>query len=167
MTELHWQICRLPCCVTYDEHYAGSPNAGSSLLFMDGRSNKATLKDVPASKPLGSSLYRIDCDDTGKVISNPSTTMQAVRNIVSEKGLKPTWLDREKQYYVEYANGENTSKIWIEDSRSISNRLNLISKYNLAGSACWQLSQAEDSIWEVFDGMLKKNKPMSNYNNSY
>ncbi|MGI6748418.1 MAG: glycosyl hydrolase family 18 protein [Anaerovoracaceae bacterium] len=157
--------------MTYDEHYAGSPNAGSiSSLPWTEEAIKATLKDVPASKLLiGVPLYtRIwTVDDTGKVISNPSATMQAVRNIVSEKGLKPTWLDREKQYYVEYANGENTSKIWIEDSRSISNRLNLISKYNLAGSACWQLSQAEDSIWEVFDGMLKKNKPMSNYNNSY
>ena len=26
-----------------------------------------------------------------------------------------------------------------------------------AGSACWQLSQGEDQIWDVFYGMLKKN----------
>lgn len=157
--------------MTYDEHYSGSPDAGSiaSLPWVE-EAIEATLKEVPPSKLLiGIPLYtRIwTVDDTGKIISNPSAKMPDVRNIVETNGLGPVWLDKGKQYYVEYANGVNTNKIWIEDSRSISNRLNLISKYNLAGSACWQLGQAEEDIWEVFDGMLKKGKPMSNYQNPY
>ncbi|MDD4564281.1 MAG: glycosyl hydrolase family 18 protein [Eubacteriales bacterium] len=157
--------------MTYDEHYAGSPDAGSvSSLPWTEEAIKTTLEDVPASKLLiGVPLYtRIwTVDDTGKVISNPSANMQTVRSTVAKKGLTPTWLDKGKQYYVEYANGENTSKIWIEDSRSISNRLNLISNYNLAGSACWQYGQAEESIWEVFGEMLKKGKSVKAYQNPY
>lgn len=157
--------------MTYDEHYAGSPAAGSvaSLPWVED-AVKATLKDVPASKLLlGIPLYtRIwTVDSTGKIISNPSAKMPAVRSTIEAKNLKPAWLDKEKQYYVEYANGENTSKIWIEDSRSIANRLNLVSKYNLAGAACWQISQGEDRIWDVFDGMLKKNMKLSNYEKPY
>ncbi len=157
--------------MTYDEHYSGSPDAGSiaSLPWVE-EAIEATLKEVPPSKLLiGIPLYtRIwTVDGTGKIISNPSAKMPAVRNIVETNGLKPVWLDKDKQYYAEYANGVNTNKIWIEDSRSISNRLNLISKYNLAGAACWQLGQAEEDIWEVFDGMLKKGKPMSNYQDPY
>ena len=102
---------------------------------------KATLEDVPASKLLlGIPLYtRIwTVDSTGKIISNPSAKMPTVRTAVGSSGLTPVWLDKDKQYYVEYPSGANTTKIWIEDSRSIANRLNLVSKYKLAGSACWQ-----------------------------
>jgi spore germination protein YaaH len=106
-------------------------------------------------------------DSTGKIITNPSAKMPAVRNTIESMGLKPVWRDKEKQYYVEYASGSNTSRIWIEDSRSIAHRLNLVSKYNLAGSACWQISQGEDRIWNVFDGMLKKNMKLSNYEKPY
>lgn len=157
--------------MTYDEHYAGSPAAGSiaSLPWAE-EALKATLKEVPASKLLlGVPLYtRVwTVDSTGKIISNPSAKMPDVRTTVESNSLTPVWLDKEKQYYVEYANGANTSKIWIEDSRSIANKLNLVSKYNLAGSACWQISQGEDKIWDVFYGMLKKNQPLSSYEKSY
>ncbi len=157
--------------MTYDEHYAGSPAAGSIASMpwaLDAL--EATLKEVPASKLLlGIPLYtRIwTVDSTGKIITNPSAKMPTVRSTIESKNLTPVWLDKEKQYYVEYANGSNTSKIWIEDSRSIANRLDLVSQYNLAGSACWQLSQGEDQIWDVFYGMLKKNESMSNYKNPY
>jgi spore germination protein YaaH len=157
--------------MTYDEHYAGSPIAGStaSLPWVKD-ALETTLKDVPASKlllgiPLYTRIWTID--GNGKIISNPSAKMPTVRSTVESNGLKPQWRDKEKQYYVEYPNGSNTSKIWIEDSRSIANRLELVKQYNLAGSACWQLSQGEDKIWDVFYGMLKKNKPPSNYESPY
>lgn len=157
--------------MTYDEHYSGSPAAGSiaSLPWVED-AVEATLEDVPASKLLlGVPLYtRIwTVDSTGKIISNPSAKMPAVRSTVESNNLTPVWLSKEKQYYVEYANGSNTSKVWIEDSRSIANRLDLVRKHNLAGAACWQLSQGEDSIWHVFYGMLKRNKALSNYENPY
>lgn len=157
--------------MTYDEHYAGSPAAGSvaSLPWVED-ALKTTLKDVPASKLLlGIPLYtRIwTVDGAGRIISNPSAKMPTVRTTVESNQLTPIWLNEEKQYYVEYPSGTNTSRIWIEDSRSVANRLNLVSKYNLAGSACWQLRQGEDQIWDVFYGMLKKNKPMSSYENPY
>jgi len=157
--------------MTYDEHYAGSPAAGSiSSMPWALDALKATLKEVPASKlllgiPLYTRIWTID--STGKIIANPSAKMPTVRSTIESKSLTPVWLDKEKQYYVEYANGANTSKIWIEDSRSIANRLDLVSQYNLAGSACWQLSQGEDKIWDVFHDMLKKNKSKSNYENPY
>jgi spore germination protein YaaH len=157
--------------MTYDEHYAGSPAAGStaSLPWVEDALEQ-TLEDVPASKLLlGIPLYtRIwTVDGTGKIVSNPSAKMPSVRSTVESQNLTPEWRDKEKQYYVEYPNGANTSKIWIEDSRSIANRLELVREHNLAGSACWQLSQGEDRIWDVFYGMLKKNKPLSNYENPY
>lgn len=159
------------CVMTYDEHYSSSPVAGSvaSLPWVEA-AIKDTLKEVPASKLLlGVPLYTRTwtVDTTGKVISNPSAKMPNVRSTLAEKKITPSWLEREKQYYAEYASGVNTSKIWIEDSRSIANRLDLVSKYHLAGAASWQLSQGEDQIWEVFHGMLKQKKDMSQYQLPY
>ncbi|MDF3001434.1 MAG: glycoside hydrolase [Bacillota bacterium] len=157
--------------MTYDEHYSGSKVAGSvaSLPWVE-EAVQSTLKDVPASKLLlGIPLYtRIwTVDSAGKVITNPAAKMPAIRSLIEEKALTPTWLDTEKQYYIEYPEDSHLTKIWIEDSRSISYRLNLITKYDLAGAACWQLRQGEETIWEVFEGMLKENQAMSFYQQPY
>ncbi|HWQ78328.1 MAG TPA: glycosyl hydrolase family 18 protein [Anaerovoracaceae bacterium] len=157
--------------MTYDEHYSSSPAAGSvaSLPWVED-AVKDLLKDVSASKVLlGIPLYtRIwTMDSSGKIVSNPAVKMPDVRSTLESMNLSPVWLDKEKQYYAEYQNGYDTSKIWIEDSRSIASRLNLVTKYKLAGAACWQLNQGEDRIWDVFDGMLKKNKSLKNYESPY
>lgn len=157
--------------MTYDEHYAGSPAPGSiaSLPWVES-ALKETLKDVPASKlimgvPLYTRIWTVD--SSGKIVSNPSAKMSSVRNTIQSKNLTPTWLEKESQYYVEYPNGSNTSKIWVEDSRSIASKLDLVSQYHLAGAASWQISQGEDSIWDVYYGMLKKNKSSSEYQQPY
>lgn len=157
--------------MTYDEHYGGSPTAGSisSLPWVE-EAVQATLQEVPPSKLLlGIPLYtRIwTVDSKGKVLSNPSAKMPAVRETIASANTTPVWLEEEKQYYIEYPNETNVNKVWIEDSRSVANRLNLINKYDLAGAACWQLSQGEDEIWEVFQGMLKNQQSLSNYEKPY
>lgn len=157
--------------MTYDEHYSGSKVAGSvaSLPWVE-EAVQTTLMEVPASKlllgiPLYTRIWTVDSE--GKVITNPAAKMPAIRSLMEEKKLTPTWRDTEKQYYIEYPEDPYHTKIWIEDSRSISNRLNLISKYDLAGAACWQLRQGEESIWEVFEGMLKENQALSFYQQPY
>ena len=157
--------------MTYDEHYAGSPAAGSIASYpWVEQAIKDSLKNVPASKlllgvPLYTRMWTVD--STGKIISNPSGKMPDVRKTIETKKLTPVWLEKERQYYVEYPNGANTTKIWLEDSRSISNRLSLVSKYNLAGAASWQLNQSEPQVWDVYNGMLKQKKDMSSYQQPY
>lgn len=93
--------------------------------------------------------------------------MAYIQNLIVEKGLTPTWLTKEKQNFISYPNGVYTEKIWIEDARSIANRLSLVKSYNIAGSACWQYSQGSEDIWDVFAGMLKQGKAVSDYTDLY
>jgi spore germination protein YaaH len=153
--------------MTYDEHYSGSPVAGSiaSLPWVE-EAVRETLKEVPKDQILmGVPMYtRVwVVDGSGKIIRNPSASMAYIENLIAEKNLLPFWLSKEKQNFVSYPNGSYTEKIWIEDSRSIANRLDLVQTYDLAGSACWQYSQANDEIWSVFSGMLKDGKTLSDY----
>jgi len=153
--------------MTYDEHYGGSPTAGSvaSMPWVVDAVEK-TLKEVPSGKVLlGIPLYtRVwVVDSSGKVIRNPSASMPYIQNLIIEKNITPLWLEKEKQYYISYPNGEYTDRIWIEDTRSVANRLSLVHDYDLAGSACWEYRWSMPEIWPVFNGMLKQGKHLSYY----
>ncbi len=153
--------------MTYDEHYSSSPTAGSvaSLPWVT-EAIEATLKEVPKEKILlGVPLYtRVwVVDNSGKVIRNPSASMGYIRDLIVDMNLTSTWLDKEKQYFISYPNGVYTDKIWVEDARSVANRLSLVQNYDLAGSACWEYRWAMPEIWPVFNSMLKQGRDLSYY----
>ena len=140
--------------MTYDEHWSTSPKPGSvsSLPWVE-QAIKDTLREVPANKVLmGVPLYtRVWCvNERGKITSHKAATMSFVQNLLAEESLVPEYLENEQQNYVEYKDGDDTAMIWIEDEVSIQNRINLAIKYSLAGTACWQFSQATSDIWQLF-----------------
>ncbi|MGI6765205.1 MAG: glycosyl hydrolase family 18 protein [Anaerovoracaceae bacterium] len=155
--------------MTYDEHYSTSPTAGSvaSLPWVE-EAIRETLKEVPREKVLlGVPLYtRVwVVDNSEKVIRNPAASMGYIQDLIVNMNLTPVWLDREKQYFISYPNGEYTDKIWVEDIRSVANRLALVQKYDLAGSACWEYRWSMPDIWQVFSDMLKQGRDLSYYEN--
>lgn len=159
--------------MTYDEHWSTSAEAGSvaSLPWVE-EAVKATLAEVPHEKVLlGIPLYTRIWYETvteGQIkVTSSAVGMETVRNLVMQKGLSVTWLNNEKQYYVQYRDGDKLCKIWIEDSRSIANKLNLVRKYDLAGSAGWRRGFEEYDVWEVFYGMLKEGRSLQAYENNY
>lgn len=142
--------------MTYDEHYSGSKTAGSiaSLPWVEKAVKGCIDEGVPSRKLLmGIPLYtRIwIVDGSGNIVSKSSATMSTVQNTLRINNAVTTYLDKEKQNYAEYATSTGTAKIWIEDSTSIKNRLELAKSYNLAGTACWQFSQASSDIWSLFE----------------
>jgi spore germination protein YaaH len=157
--------------MTYDEHWGSSPIAGSVASYpwvLD--SLLKTLQEVPNDKLLlGVPLYMREWhfNNQNKLVNSSALKMEAARNIFLQNNAIPTWLDKEKQFYVEYTKDGILNKVWIEDSRSIAEKLNLINEYNLAGSASWQYSQAEPKVFDVYDGILHKGKDVSEYELPY
>jgi spore germination protein YaaH len=157
--------------MTYDEHYAGSPSAGSvASLPWVVESVEQLLTYMDSDKilmgiPLYARLWTVN--SSGKPVSNKALTMTAAREIIQNKGLTPTWLSLTGQYYAEYPNGANTDKIWLEDARSIAGRISLIYTYDLAGSACWQYSQGDESAWDVFEAIYKKGASPGSFKGAY
>jgi spore germination protein YaaH len=157
--------------MTYDEHWGSSPIAGSVASYpwvLD--SLLRTLEEVPNDKLLlGVPLYMREWhfNSQNKLINSSALKMESARNIFLQNNAIPTWLDKEKQFYVEYTKDGILNKVWIEDSRSIAEKLNLINEYNLAGSASWQYSQAEPKVFDVFDGILHNGKSVSEYELPY
>ena len=67
-----------------------------------------------------------------------------------------TWDDKLKQYYVEYKSGSNTMKMWIEDLKSLREKVSLVNKYNLAGVAAWEKDQEVEETWKMIKQELEK-----------
>jgi spore germination protein YaaH len=57
-----------------------------------------------------------------------------------------TWDDIAKQYY--YENISTGEYIWIEESKSINEKMSLVGEYNLGGCAFWALDQETSDFWK-------------------
>lgn len=136
----------------YDEHFAGSEEAGSvaSIGFVkSGIEN--TLKDVPAEKVINAVPFytRLWCTDNDGNLSSSALGMNNADKTVATNGATPEWLEETGQYYAEFQNTEGFYQIWMEEERSIEEKAKLIKEYDLAGIAAWRLGYEKSEIWDV------------------
>ena len=136
----------------YDEHYAGSEEAGSvaSLDYVRNGIEK-TLEDVPADKvinavPFYTRLWKTDQE--GK-LSSSALGMGSAAKTVANNGATPEWSEETGQYYAEFENAEGFYQIWLEEETSIDAKAKLLKEYGLAGIASWRLGYEKDEIWDV------------------
>ena len=61
-----------------------------------------------------------------------------------------------QQYYIEYADGKDTVKMWIEDGTSITSKVSLVSKYGLAGTSGWRKDMETSNVWTIINTELQK-----------
>jgi len=143
--------------MAYDEHYAGSKEAGSNSSFpFVSNGIKDTLKEVPSDQiVLGLPLYtRIWCTENGKVTSKPLAMDKAVQEMQS-KGAEVKWLEKEQQNYAEYIDGDKLYQCWIEDEKSLTLKLKLVQDDNLAGAAFWKMGLEDPDIWNAISTYLE------------
>lgn len=150
--------------MTYDEHWASSPVAGSvaSLPWVEkGILQMLNEEKVPASKlVLGVPYYtRIWTEQTNngkKEVSSRAVFMDTVPNLIKEKGLKTTFSAETGQNYVEYTENGKLNKVWLEDETSMKARIELVKKYDLAGVASWRRGYESPGIWDAIKQTLEK-----------
>ncbi|RXT04959.1 glycosyl hydrolase [Ammoniphilus sp. CFH 90114] len=152
--------------MTYDEHWASSPVAGSvaSLPWVE-KGLQGVLEEVPASKlllgvPYYTRLWKEETDpSTGKVrVTSKAITMDTTDKWIKERNLTPGYDEKSGQMYVEYKDQADgaTYKIWIEDEMSMKKRTELVKKYNLAGIASWRRGFEKPGIWNAIAETLEK-----------
>lgn len=154
--------------MAYDEHYSGSPEAGSvaSIGFVSDSVAK-TLLEVPADQLiLGMPFYTRVWSETPVTDGSPeaegasedtvpfeldcySVGMKEAQNLVNTNGAVPVWSDETKQYYVEYINDGVTYKIWMEDVTSLEEKLKVMQANQLAGGAFWKLGLETSDVWDT------------------
>lgn len=140
----------------YDEHYGGGSEAGSvaSLDFVkNGIVN--TLESVPAQKlinalPFYTRMWDEYVDENGQqVLNSKAYTMRGAFDRVEELGLVTNWSDSVGQYVAEGDVEGHHYSVWLEDARSIEEKMKIVAEYDLAGVSAWSLGGEYPQVWEV------------------
>ena len=146
------------CVMAYDEHYSGSPKAGSvSSLSWVKNSIENTAKSAPMKKlivglPFYTRLWREA--HTGKLTSR-ALSMDGGLNLVNSNKAKKGW-DKEKgQYYAEWKDGKDRMRIWLEEEKSLEAKLKLVEKDKVAGIAFWKLGLERKEAWNSVTDWLR------------
>ncbi|MFC7370954.1 LysM peptidoglycan-binding domain-containing protein [Fictibacillus iocasae] len=136
----------------YDEHWGGSPKAGSvASLPWTIEGIELLLKDVPAQKVvLGVPFYTREwvTDYNGKVRSIDRTMIETEK-LIAQKGLIKQWDSSVSQHYVEFTENGEKHQIWVEDRTSMKLRYDIVKKYHLRGTAAWYAGAETADVWDV------------------
>lgn len=163
--------------MSYDEHYSGSPTAGSVASYSFSLYGILDTIDqgVPAEKLIngipfytrvwtetpenladpGATIY----SDTNAVysryaLSSYATGMENAAKLLADHGVNPVWMDTERQFYGQYEEDGSTVRIWMEEEQSIAAKLDIIRQYNVAGAAFWKIGLEDHDIWPTIKSKL-------------
>lgn len=143
----------------YDEHYAGSAEAGSvaSIGYVE-TGIKNTLEEVPASKVINAiPFYTRMWTNASDGLKSVAMDMKNANEWIKAHNVTMTWLDNECQYYGEcYDSDNNLCQMWLEDAESIRVKLNVMDTFDIAGVAEWRLGYETSDIWDEIDTYLSK-----------
>jgi spore germination protein YaaH len=145
----------------YDQRGAWSSQAGSiaEVSWVEENIN-SLIEDskIPSNKIiLGIPFYtRLWTENTStQKLTTKVYTMKNCEEFIQKYKLNPVWDEDAGQNYVEYTEGDLKYKLWIEDANSVKKRVELISKYNLAGITGWRKGFETSDIWKVIKDNIK------------
>lgn len=147
--------------MAYDQYGASSNKSGTTAGYnwVELSLNKfLKTEEIENSKiilaiPLYARLWTED--SSGKVVKQSTVSLKNMNSIIPESANKQ-WNDDLKQYYVEYKDNSYTKKIWIEDEKSLKEKISLITNNNLGGVASWEKGMETDNFWEFLKQEISK-----------
>lgn len=146
--------------MAYDQYGTSSTKAGTTagLDWMRVSLNKflKTEEIEPNKIILGLPFFtRLWTEYSDGSIKSTAIYMRSITNAIPASAYEnKTWLDDVAQYYVEYTEGNTTKKMWIEDERSLTAKLNLVVENNLGGVAFWAKGYENPEIWSSINNVL-------------
>lgn len=157
MTEVS-QLVDYVIIMAYDEHWSTSPESGSvaSLNWVDQAMKDASAKVDSSKLIMGVPFYTRKWAETpnpdGTVkVSSVSMKMEEAYADLNSNNANIIWDENAGQYYGEYIKEGITYKIWLEDERSIEEKMKVAQKYNVAGVAAWKRGHEKQEVWNVIN----------------
>ena len=148
--------------MAYDQYGTSSSKAGTTagLDWMKVSLNKfLTTEEIEPNKiilglPFFTRLWKEYSDGS---VESTAIYMRSVTNAIPTSAYENrTWLEDVAQYYVEYTDGNTTKKMWIEDERSLTAKLNLVIENNLGGVAFWAKGYESPEIWSTINNIINQ-----------
>lgn len=145
--------------MAYDEYSASGSKAGTTAGYNWIELNLKKFlntEEIESNKiilavPFYTVLWTENSNGSasGKVVNMKDVDRVLPSNVNKE------WLEDLRQNYVEYEENGSTKKMWIEDLKSIKEKVSLVNQYELAGVAAWAKDREDSDVWEVIANELK------------
>ncbi|MCL2456431.1 MAG: glycosyl hydrolase family 18 protein [Defluviitaleaceae bacterium] len=144
--------------MAYDEHWSTSPTAGpnASLPFVL-RGVENMLEEVPNNRlvlglPFYNRIWRT-VPSTGEVSHHGAFGTNSTRKFFEERNGNFFWDEYLGTHFGEasaFDEGESVVfQTWLEDARSMQEKMHIYNDFNLAGVASWNRTFSIDEFWEV------------------
>jgi len=146
--------------MAYDQYGESSKKAGTTagLDWIKVNLNKflKTEEIEPNKIILGLPFYtRIWTENSDGSAKSEVVDMRNITKALPTSAYNnKVWNEDLGQYYVEYTQSGKTKKMWIEDERSIKEKLNLVTEHNLGGAAFWAKDRESKEIWSLINDSL-------------
>lgn len=141
--------------MAYDQYGTTSNKAGTTAgynwvelsLKKFLRTEEIDSQKIILAIPLYARLWTED--SSGKVVKQSTIPIKSMKSVIP-KEVEMKWDEDLKQYYVEYKEGNYTKKIWIEDEKSLKEKVSLITSNDLGGVASWEKGMETDNNFWIF-----------------
>lgn len=138
--------------MAYDQYGASSKKSGTTAgynwvelslkKFLD--TEEIESDKIILAIPLYTRLWTED--SSGNVVKQSPVSIKNIENVIPSD-IEKTWNDDLKQYYVEYQEDSFIKKMWIEDEKSLKEKISLIINYKLGGVASWEKGMENENFW--------------------
>ena len=147
--------------MAYDEHFAGSEEAGSvsSLPFVQQAVEEMT-RVMPADQVIcGIPFYtRVWTEKFGQsAITSEVLGMDGAKNYAKENQMTETWDASLGQNVATVETSDARYTIWMEDEQSMEEKLKVIQSADLAGVAEWKLGFERADVWSLISKYIETN----------
>lgn len=147
--------------MAYDEHFAGSEEAGSvsSLPFVQQAVEEMT-RVMPADQVIcGIPFYtRVWTEKFGQsAITSKVLGMDGAKNYAKENQMTETWDASLGQNVATVETSDARYTIWMEDEQSMEEKLKVIQSADLAGVAEWKLGFECADVWSLISKYIETN----------
>lgn len=142
----------------YDEHFAGSEEAGSvaSIGYVE-YGIQEMLKEVPADRLINAiPFYTRGWETKKEKVSSQMLDMVEAKAFMAEHDMKKEWNSTAGQYYAEKQSGDTLYQIWLEDKRSVKCKLDVMEENGIHGLAVWRLGLETNDVWDKIEDYIKK-----------
>lgn len=142
----------------YDEHYVGSEAGSVASLSYERNGITGTLESVSKDKIIsGIPFYtRLWKTNASGEVSSQAIGMDHADEILSQYKVTAAWSEETSQDYAEFTDEEgNFCQIWLENEKSIEEKMKLVQQYDLGGVAEWKLGFERAAIWNVIEKYIQ------------
>lgn len=143
--------------MAYDEHYNGCGESGSvsSISFVKEAAENIQSYVDPSRVIMALPFYTRLWKEKGDDITSEAYSMNNAMLHLNNRNVPYDWDEDTGQYYAQYKEEGATYKIWLEEERSIEEKLKAVTEAGLHNVVFWKMGLERTEVWNVISDYVR------------